>query len=199
MKGVVALSKLLICVDDNDKEIGTGEKIDVHKKSQLHRAFSLFVYSEKEQKFLLQKRSEKKYHSGGKWSNSCCSHPYKNETWYESLQRCVSDELNTELVLSKKINCQSNMSPQFIDERLFFAGSFIYHSDYFDLSEHEYDYVFIYFVNSIIPNISFNEDEISNLCWKTKEEIKEWVKETPSDFSSWFKKAFSLVENYFGS
>ena len=188
----------LICVDENDKEIGFGEKMAVHKKGQLHRAFSVFVYSNEDHRFLLQQRSLNKYHSGGKWSNSFCSHPYKNESWYSSLQRAAKDELNISLEISKNIQCEGKMQPNFIDDKLYFAGSFIYFSDYYDLSEHEYDYVFIYFLDSLIPNVFLNKDEVSNLCWKTKEEIREWIKESPDDFSTWFKKAFKLVENYFG-
>lgn len=186
-------------MDKNDIEIGVGEKITVHKAGQLHRAFSTFLCSKEDDKLLLQKRSSNKYHSGGKWSNSFCSHPYKNESWYDSLQRAAQDELNLTLEIRKNIQCTGKMQQQFLDKNLYFAGSFIYYSDYGGLSEHEYDYVFIHFVDSTIPNIRYNENEISDLCWKTKDEIKEWVEETPSDFSSWFKKAFSLVENYFGS
>lgn len=184
----------LILVNKNNQVIGYEEKLPTHKVGLLHRAFSLFIYSQEDEKFLLQRRSNGKYHSGGKWSNSCCSHPYKNETWYESLQRCVSDELNTELVLSKKINCQSNMSPQFIDERLFFAGSFLYFSKYAELSEHEFDYVFIYTVDSNIPDVNFNSSEISEIKWLTLKEIDELLLKHKEEFTSWFPKAYSLAK-----
>ena len=35
----------LIWVDLNDNEIGSGEKLDTHKRNILHRAFSVFLYS----------------------------------------------------------------------------------------------------------------------------------------------------------
>lgn len=196
------MKESLILVDEHDVVIGTAEKIDTHRKGLLHRAFSLFIYCADKKMFLLQKRSNGKYHSGGKWSNSCCSHPYKSETWYESLQRCVSDELNTELVLSKKINCQSNMSPQFIDDRLFFAGSFLYFSKYEELSEHEFDYVFIYTVDSNIPDVNFNSSEISEIKWLTLKEIDELLLKHKEEFTSWFSKAYSLAKkgiSYFDS
>lgn len=102
--------------------------------------------------------------------------------------------MNLSLEISRDIHCAGNMLPQFIDERLFFAGSFIYFSKYKELSEHEYDYVFIYLVDSDIPEISFNLSEVSEIEWKTKDEIKEWMKEALDEFSSWFKSAFELVE-----
>jgi len=190
------LKDKLIYVNEKDDIIGFGEKILTHKIGQLHRAFSLFIYSKDEQKFLLQKRSERKYHSGGKWSNSCCSHPYQNETWFDALQRGVSNELNLSLDISKDIDCKSKTLPKFIDKKLFFAGSFIYFSDYKELSEHEYDYVFIYILDSIISKILFNTSEISEIKWQTKDEIKEWIDKSPDDFSSWFRSAFILVEDH---
>lgn len=187
----------LIHVDEQDCIIGFGEKISIHKKGHLHRAFSLFIYSKKDKKFLMQKRSLLKYHSGGKWSNSCCSHPYKNETWYEALQRSVSNELNLSLEIGEDIHCDSKMSPQFLDEKLFFSGSFIYQSNYENLSEHELDYVFIYVIDSTLTNIPFNKSEVSEVKWQTKNEIKNWLKKSPDDFSSWFKTALSFVESNF--
>jgi len=64
----------VILVDENDEQIGTMEKIEAHQKALLHRAFSIFVFNGKGE-ILLQKRANKKYHSGGLWTNSCCSHP----------------------------------------------------------------------------------------------------------------------------
>lgn len=191
------MDKSLIYIDEKDNIIGYGEKIHTHKIGQLHRAYSLFVYCKNEQKLLLQKRSDQKYHSGGKWSNSFCSHPYKDETWYEALQRGAIDELNLSLNISKDICCNSNDAPDFIDDNLFFAGSFLYSSDYKDLSEHECDYVFVYMVESVITDILFNTNEVSEVVWRTKDDIKSMIDKVPDDFSSWFSNAFDLLENYF--
>ena len=60
-------------VDKNDNEIGFEEKIKTHKEGKLHRAISIFVFNS-EDKLLIQKRAKEKYHSGGLWSNTCCSH-----------------------------------------------------------------------------------------------------------------------------
>lgn len=188
------MKNLLILVNKENEIIGYEEKMNVHRLRKLHRAFSLFIYSQNDKKFLLQKRSENKYHSGGKWSNSFCSHPYKNESWYSSLQRAAKDELNLSLKISKNIQCTGKMQPQFIDEKLFFAGSFIYHSDYFDLSEHEFDYVFIYTVDSNIPDVNFNSSEISEIKWLTLKEIDELLLKHKEEFTSWFPKAYSLVK-----
>lgn len=193
------MKKELILVNTNDQVVGYGDKLPIHKAGLLHRAFSLFIYSKEEKKFLLQKRCKQKYHSGGKWSNSCCSHPYKNETWYESLQRSASDELNLTLDIHKEINCDSIREPKYIDDNLFFAGTFIYYSDYNELSEHEFDYVFIYVMDSDKQNINFNKSEVSAIKWQTLSDIDEWIAKCPNDFSSWFDNALHLVKKSLGS
>ena len=73
------MNDVLILVDEQDKENGTEEKIDAHRKGLLHRAFSLFIYDSKLNKMLIQRRAINKYHSGGLWTNACCSHPRKGE------------------------------------------------------------------------------------------------------------------------
>jgi isopentenyl-diphosphate delta-isomerase len=36
----------VILVDEMDQQIGTMEKIEVHQKALLHRAFSVFIFNE---------------------------------------------------------------------------------------------------------------------------------------------------------
>ena len=36
------MNQQLILVNENDEEVGFGEKLSVHQNAQLHRAFSLF-------------------------------------------------------------------------------------------------------------------------------------------------------------
>lgn len=193
------MKESLILVDEHDVAIGTAEKIDTHRKGLLHRAFSLFIYCADKKMFLLQKMSKEKYHSGGKWSNSCCSHPYKSETWFESLQRAVCDELNLSLYINKDISCKSSDSPVYLDKTLSFAGSFIYSSKYDELSEHELDYVFIYVVDSAFNEINTNPSEVSEIKWLTIDEIEKWIEQSPDDFSTWFEKAFNLVKKSLGN
>lgn len=191
--------KSLIWVDKKDRIIGYGEKIETHRLEQLHRAFSLFIYCKEQDMFLLQKRDYRKYHSGGKWSNSCCSHPYRNENWKNALQRCASDELNIKLKINDNIICDSNMRPQYMDKKLYYAGSFIYYSQFDDLSEHEYDYVFLYLSDDIEKNICFNKSEVSEVLWVKKDLLEQWMIESPNDFSAWFKEAYEVINKQFSS
>ena len=60
----------VILVDPTDEEIGSAEKLEAHQRGVLHRAFSVFVFSNQGE-LLLQRRAAGKYHSAGLWSIEC--------------------------------------------------------------------------------------------------------------------------------
>lgn len=64
----------VVLVDADDHPLGLADKLDAHRRGALHRAFSVFVF-DAGGRTLLQRRAADKYHSGGLWSNACCSHP----------------------------------------------------------------------------------------------------------------------------
>lgn len=168
-------------VDENDHILGYGEKLEVHRRALLHRAFSIFVYDETSKKFLIQKRAEGKYHSGGLWSNACCSHPRMNESMDHALSRCYFEELGIE----QEMEMGKNIIP---------CGSFIYLASFGSLYEHEVDHVFLYKItNGESFTFPYNKKEISELKWMSKEEIEECRKNCPKTFSAWFFKAFDLI------
>src|SRR5690606_1423256 len=82
----------VIIVDQADREVGTADKMRVHRDGELHRAFSIFVFRP-DGRLLLQQRALSKYHSGGLWSNTCCSHPEPGETVQEAAHRRLREEL----------------------------------------------------------------------------------------------------------
>ena len=80
----------LILVNLDDRETGRGEKMDVHRRGLLHRAFSLFLFSG--DRLLIQRRAAEKYHSGNLWANTCCSHPRAGETLTDAVARRLALE-----------------------------------------------------------------------------------------------------------
>ncbi|MFM7430661.1 MAG: isopentenyl-diphosphate delta-isomerase, partial [Flammeovirgaceae bacterium] len=85
----------VILVDANDNAIGTMEKMEAHEKGLLHRAFSVLIFNSKGE-LLIQKRASTKYHSGGLWTNTCCSHPTPQESIEQAAKRRLKEEMGIE-------------------------------------------------------------------------------------------------------
>ena len=164
----------VILVDEHDVQTGTMEKMEVHQKALLHRAFSVFIFNEKGE-MLLHKRADKKYHSGGLWTNACCSHPKPGEETLMAAEIRLQEEMGFNTALTK-------------------AFDFVYKAPFDNgLTEHEFDHVFIgNYDGDIVPNA----DEISDYCFKTVEEIKNSIQTHPQKYTEWFKIAFPKMEAY---
>jgi isopentenyl-diphosphate delta-isomerase len=164
----------VILVDEHDVQTGTMEKMEVHQKALLHRAFSIFVFNDKGE-MLLHKRADKKYHSGGLWTNACCSHPKPGE----------------ETAIAAAIRLQEEMG---FNTELKKAFDFIYKAPFDNgLTEHEFDHVYIgTYDGDIVPNT----DEVSDYCFKPVEEIKNSIQSHPQKYTEWFKIAFPKMEAY---
>ena len=82
----------VILVDANDVAVGTAGKLDAHRRGLKHRAISVLVRNSAGQ-FLLQRRSPAKYHSGGLWTNACCSQPLPGESTADAARRRLAQEM----------------------------------------------------------------------------------------------------------
>lgn len=159
------MEDLLILVDENDNELGVLDKLSVHEQGLLHRAFSLFVFNS-DGELLIQQRANEKYHSGGLWSNTCCSHPRKGETVSYAIKRRLREEMG--------INCKAN-----------FEFSFIYKADFENgLTEFEYDHV--YFGES---NETPKPDKSEVQSWKYigLNKLQYQIDQQPQNYSAWLK------------
>ena len=188
------MNEFIILVDEQDQEIGYGEKLDVHVKEQLHRAFSIFIFDPKTQKMLIQKRAVGKYHSGGKWSNACCSHPRKGEIMEEALARRLNEELGfmmpERLEIYEYPDCPKEMSVETIVE----VGHFRYYAKFDGLAEHEIDHVFVYFPSpSQLENMQCNPEEIEEIKWVEIADLLDSVEKEGEHYSAWFKPALNLT------
>lgn len=187
------MEKLLILLNENDEVTGYAPKIEVHKKGLLHRAFSVFIYDRSTKKMLLQKRSKSKYHSGGLWSNACCSHPYKDELWKDAIQRCMKDELGIVYQFKEQ---ESNSFDYFpCTDRIQFINTFHYCVNISDMTENEMDYVFLYYPDSDIKNnIFINPNEVDEIKWISLDEIDMLLTYGPDSFTVWFQKAYKIAK-----
>src|SRR5687767_9772562 len=89
----------VVLVDLDDRAIGTEEKLRAHTLGTLHRAVSVFA-SDATGSLIVQQRALSKYHSGGLWSNTACTHPQPGETPLAAAERCLREELGVSTVLS---------------------------------------------------------------------------------------------------
>jgi isopentenyl-diphosphate Delta-isomerase len=157
----------VVLVDENDNEIGLAEKLEAHQKALLHRAFSVFIFNDKAE-LLLQQRAKHKYHSGGLWTNTCCSHPRPNEAVLDAAHRRLNEEMGMKVALEKKFD-------------------FVYRTPFDnDLTEYEFDHVFVGYSNEL-PIL--NRAEVEDFKWKSIEDIKTDMILFPDAFTSWFKIA----------
>ena len=161
----------IILVDRKDKEIGAGFKMKVHKEGKLHRAFSIFIFNSKGD-LLLQKRSRKKYHSGGLWTNTCCSHPNLGETILSASHRRIKEEMG--------FDCDLKEIFSFIYKAKLNKG----------LVENEFDHVL---VGKFDGNPKINKKEVSDYKWASLKFLVSDIKQHPDDYSYWLKKCYSKV------
>lgn len=162
------MSKEVILVDENDNEIGVAEKIKAHREGALHRAFSIFIVNNKDE-LLIQKRSAIKYHSPSLWSNTCCSHPQKNEILEEAAHKRLMEEMGFDCPLKKLFSFQYKVE--------FDNG----------LIEHEIDHVFLGIYNH---DPHPNEAEVSDWKWENMDVLKKKIDEHPQDYTFWLKHVY---------
>ncbi len=90
---------MLVLVDERNRRTGTAEKMDVHVRGLLHRAFSIFLVDDAGC-ILLQRRFSGKYHSGKLWANTCCGHPRPFERTSNAAVRRLGEELGLSATLN---------------------------------------------------------------------------------------------------
>ena len=161
----------VILVDGKDNPLGTMEKMEAHEKGVLHRAFSVFIFNKKGE-MLLQQRALSKYHSGGLWSNTCCSHPMEGEITIAAANRRLQEEMG--------FDCEINKAFDFIYKKKLDKG----------LTEHEFDHVFI---GEFEGNIEPNPIEVKAFTYKSVEEVLSEINHTPENYTEWFKICLNEV------
>ena len=165
----------LILVDGLDREVGTATKLQAHVEGLLHRAFSVLLVREGEDglEFLLAKRSLLKYHSGGLWANSVCSHPRAGEDTMDAAYRRVREELGCEAVDLHEV-C-----------------AFVYRAEFDNgLCEYEFDHVIVgRHEGEIVPDPA----EASEVRWIGRDALAAELKDEPTKFAAWAPIVFTLA------
>ena len=156
----------LIVVDVDDRPTGFMSKAECHDgEGVLHRAFSAFLFDDRGA-LLLQQRAKSKRLWPGFWSNSCCSHPRRNESMQVATRRRLNDELN-------------------IEAKLQYVYKFRYRATFGDAgSEHELCHVYIGRVSGVVRP---NAEEIAAIRFVAPDELTIALAENPGDYTPWLR------------
>jgi len=158
-------------VNANGRALGTMDKMAAHKSGTMHRAFSVFIFNSQGQ-LLLQQRALDKYHSGGLWTNTCCSHPRLGEMTIDAAHRRLREEMGMECDLTELF--------QFTYRHEFENG----------LIENEYDHVFMGISDELpLPNPA----EAAGYRFMDIDLLNFELAEQPDQYTAWFKICLEQV------
>ena len=149
------------------------DKLKAHKEGLKHFAFSVFLFDDNG-KLLLQKRAKNKYHSGGLWSNTCCSH-FKDLNEFDNRIKTAKKRLLDELglqfdgVLNEVCILEYKAN---VDD---------------DLIENEKDYIFTGILNEDKTQFSLNVDEVEEIKFITLDDLKKEIALNKDKYTEWLK------------
>lgn len=153
----------VVLVDEADERLRDGDKWRIHKDGLLHRAFSIFVFNPQGE-CLIQQRAAEKYHSAGKWANSCCGHPRPGEPVAKAAARRLQEEVGLQVVLT-----------------------FGFKSRYIAYLDNE-------MIENEIPHLYFgrtqaapapNPEEVQSIRWMTLSDLAADVRASPDQYAAW--------------
>jgi isopentenyl-diphosphate delta-isomerase len=165
------MEEQVILVDQEDVPRGQMDKMEAHEKGLLHRAFSVFIFNSKRE-LLLQQRALSKYHSGGLWTNTCCSHPRIGESNIHAARRRLKEEMGMDCDMS-------------------YLFKFTYRAEFEDgLTEHEVDHVF-FGSSDELPVI--NPDEVETFKYMDLDTLALDIDVNPSAYTPWLRICLDKV------
>jgi isopentenyl-diphosphate delta-isomerase len=167
-------NEALIIVDAQDRILGHGTKAELHQGTgTLHRAFSIFLFNDAGH-VLLQQRSADKPLWPEFWSNTCCSHPRRGESYGIATRRRLKEELGVEAPLR-------------------FTHRFRYQAQFSaEGAEHELCSVY---VGRIDGDPKPNPQEVSDWQWISPSALDEWLETNPQNLTPWFKLEWAALRS----
>lgn len=165
------MSKIII-VDRNDNEIGVKERSEI-THDDIYRVSGLWLINDKGE-ILLAQRSFNKHpaHSPGKWGPAVAGTVEEDETYEENIKKEIEEELGVKTLDLKETE------KKFRDTgvRRYFVKIF---TSVLDKPAEEF----------VIP-----KDEVEQVKWFSKDELRQWVEDKPEDFVTSMKEIFEEME-----
>ncbi|CAH0534396.1 Isopentenyl-diphosphate Delta-isomerase [Vibrio stylophorae] len=174
------MTEFVVLVDQQGHPCGTQEKLTAHELGQRHLAFSVLLYRRRGDvtELLLQQRALHKYHCGGLWTNTCCSHPRPDEAIEAAVYRRLREEIN--LTLTTPL---VDLSP--FEYRAALSNGLV---------EHEWDHCFLAPYDGPLPPA--NPDEVMALEWQPLNHVCEHLAAHPHCYTPWFGQVLAKASTW---
>lgn len=143
------------------------EKIEAHRIGQHHLAISVFVFDC--DYLLIQRRAKDKYHCGGLWANTCCTHPHWGETASNAASRRLDEELGFSLPMAHRRTVEYSAD----------VGGGLWERERVDMFRAEADRTAL--------KIPFNHDEVCETRWIRADELRQDIVDNPGAYTPWFR------------
>src|SRR5271165_3468375 len=156
----------VVLVDDEDREIGSARKLAAHQLGQRHRAVSVCLL-DPEGRMLLQRRALGKYHSGGLWTNACCTHPRPGESAQAAAERRLLEELGVACRLSFMLRTHYRAP----------VGKGLVEDEIVHLFQGDYE-----------GGVEPDPNEVEDVVWRSREFLLADVAAKPEAYTYWFNR-----------
>jgi isopentenyl-diphosphate Delta-isomerase len=155
---------LVVLVDEEDREVGFAPKLAAHQLGQRHRAVSVCLI-DPQGRMLLQRRAIGKYHSGGLWTNACCTHPRPGEGVQETAERRLLEELGLACGIRFMLRTHYHAP----------VGKGLVENEIVHLFSGDYD-----------GGVKPNPDEVEDVAWRSHEFLRADLPARPDAYTCWF-------------
>jgi len=169
------MARTVTLVNEHGSPIGTAEIMEAHTGTgKLHKAFSVYVFRKDGQEILMQQRSIKKMLWPLIWANTCCSHPFENETPTAAGERRLQEELGFTVPLTP-------------------LQDFVYRAEDPSGKGVEHEHVTLLLGTGDTAAVHPNPDEVAAYQWINVEALRALMKKKPDDFAPWFHLGMEIV------
>lgn len=176
------MNRTVTLTDESGTPLGEMDLVAAHTNGgTLHRAISVYVFDDTKTLILLQQRSHTKPLFAGYWANTCCSHPYADESAKAAGERRLQEEMGFVSSLTE-------------------GPAFVYHAEdpNGEYTEHEYDILLLGTSDSAV-RVMPDPKEVADWKWVNIEELQADMQKNSALYAPWFHlglpKALSVLHH----